>query len=403
MQNKSNKNGFIKSLKYNGVFSKMQSDSSIALYIFYTNEKKQYNRYKVGIKSKSLSEYDCWLLRNEAILNVKLKKSGVFSNKEIVYRFNEIAEDALKMQADNLQIEAEKNRRKYLYYFRNFFKNEDVTLITREMIYTFKHEQLAKGLSPSTVYSLVTLIGVFFNYARDVTGKYKEKFAPTHKVFSQKPKNARSRYLKKEEVYELLDEIENGLEPEIAFYIDMFVRMSISCGARTNATLAIKREDIDGREINLWDGKNKEYYKGWISQSLISDEQLAKFIKDKKSYEYLFVFRGKQIRIEKIGYYIRPIYNKLFNSETLEYIENEKKKPYSEEQKNNILVARRNIICNHSLRHSCASIIYNNDASAGGGNIYLISKILNHKRVEQTQIYSKSLEKPRQFAIDNMM
>ena len=115
---------------------------------------------------------------------MKLKKSGVFSNKAIVYRFDEIAENTLKMQADNLQIEAEKNRCKYLYYFRDFFKNEDITLVTKEMIYIFKHEPLAKGLSSSTVYSLVTLIRVFFNYARDVTGKYKEKFAPTHKVFS---------------------------------------------------------------------------------------------------------------------------------------------------------------------------------------------------------------------------
>ena len=403
MKKKSNTNSFIKSLKYNGVFSKIQSDGAVALYIFYTNEKKQYNRYKVGIKSKSLTEYDCWLLRNEAILNIKLKKSGVFSNKEVVYRFDEIAEDALKMQEGKGFKEAEKNRRKYLYYFKNHFKNMDISLITKEMIFDFKHERLQSGLSEMTVYSLVTLLGVFFNHARDVTGKYKERYSPTHQVFTRKPKNARTRYLTKEQVFELLNEIAK-LDSDIAFYLDMFVRISVSCGSRVNSTLKIKRGDVDGREVKLWDGKNKEYYAGWFSKGLISDELLEKFLKGKNTYEYLFVYRNIPIAIEKIGYYLRPIYRRLFNAEILEYIEKELEKPYSEERKNNVLVAKRELITSHSLRHSCASIIYNNDASAGGGDIFLVSKILNHKRVEETsKRYTHALKSKNQFAVDHII
>ncbi|MFA6144160.1 MAG: hypothetical protein WCW84_05125 [Sulfurimonas sp.] len=86
-------NKLIKSLKYQGVYSKKLPNNETMLYIAYTNANGNYSKYKVGLKSAGISEQYCHNLRQTELSKLRLGEDPKLSNKVKIIKFEEIAED----------------------------------------------------------------------------------------------------------------------------------------------------------------------------------------------------------------------------------------------------------------------------------------------------------------------
>ena len=261
--NNQNTNKMQLSKKYQGVYTKVLKDNTTALYIAYTNDNGQYNKYKVGIKDNNgMNESFASQLRAKEIQRVKLGADTVLSNKKKIIRFKEIAEDYLMKQELEQLKEAKKNKQRYYNHIHKHFSNMNINNIKAQNILEFKQLKL-KELQPATVFHLVSFINSIFHNAINRTGKFKGT-NPAFKNFTKKEfDNKRERYLSIDEIDLLLKEIQSSTN-SMKFHVEMFVRISLSTGARVNAVLGLIRSDINiqSREVRLYDAKNKEYYKG---------------------------------------------------------------------------------------------------------------------------------------------
>ena len=90
--NNRTKNKLIKSKKYQGIYYKDTPIDRI-YYIAYKNSNGNYSKYKVGLKSSGITEQYCYNLRNEEINKVRLNDNPKLSNRPVIIKFDEIAND----------------------------------------------------------------------------------------------------------------------------------------------------------------------------------------------------------------------------------------------------------------------------------------------------------------------
>lgn len=371
-------NKLIKSKKYQGVYTKQLKNGSTALYIAYTNSNNQYSRYKVGIKDQNgLNEAFAYHLRNQEIQKIKLGEDTILANKKRVILFDEIGEDYLKKQELEKLAMVTSNRNRYFRHIYPVFKGKNIQDITPQDIIDFKHFKL-KSYKPATVYWMVGYIGSIFFHAINRTGKFKGK-NPAFGIFTKKEfNNERKRWLNQDEIQLLLDTVEK-LDHPMKFYVEMFIRISLTCGARVNSVLSLIRSDIniETREIRLWDAKNKEYYIGYLSVTMVPDDKLEKLLHGLKPHHLVFYFDNHKIYIKKIQRVTYPIFKKLFNQDISDDDETNK-------------------VCLHTLRHSFASNLCRKS------DVFLTQKLLNHREIRQTLRYSKADENLKRDAIDRL-
>jgi len=373
-----NSNKLIKSKKYQGVYTKLLKNNQTALYIAYTNDKGQYNKYKVGIKDNlGMNEAFASDLRNKEIQRVKLGECTILANKQRVVLFQEIGEDyLLKQEIEELK-QSKPNKNRYYKHIYPIFKNSNLKNISSQDITNFKHKKL-KELRPATVFHLINFINSIFNHAINRTGKYKGT-NPAYKIFTKKEfNNNRERYLTLEEIDLLLNTIQNT-NHEMKFYVEMFVRISLSTGARVNAILGLIRSDINinTREINLYDAKNKEYYRGYLSSKMVNDEKLYKLLDKLNKDDFIFFYKSTRILIKKLHRFTYPIFKELFNFDIDIYDEKHK-------------------VCHHTLRHTFAT------HAVKCNDIFLVQKLLNHKDINMTLRYAKVDESKKRAAIEDI-
>lgn len=371
-------NKLILSKKYKGVYTKKQTDGSIAIYIAYTNSNNQYNRYKIGIKGiNGLNESVASLIRAQEIQKIKLGEDTILSLTKTIVLFDEIGEDYLKKQNQDKIKMFEVNKRRYYKHIYPYFKNKNIKKITSEDVRDFKHLKL-QTYKPATVYWMVGFIGSIYFHAINRTGKFKG-LNPAYGIFNKKEfNNKRKRYLTHDEVNLLLIEIEK-LTCSFQFYIEMFIRISLSTGARVNAVLSLVRSDIniDSREIRLYDAKNKEYYQGYLSPVMVPNNKLLKLLEGLKPNDYVFFYNGTKFYTKKIQRVTYPIFKKLFNKDISDDDEINK-------------------VCLHTLRHTFASL------AVQKADIFLVQKLLNHKDIKQTLRYAKVDEDLKREAVDKL-
>ena len=123
-------------------------------------------------------------------------------------------------------------------------------------------------------------------------------------------------------------------------------------------------KNIQSREVRLYDAKNKEYYKGYLSKKMVTEKLLHKLLDGLASDDYIFIHKGRQILIRKLHRFTYPIFLKLFNSNI--DTSNVKQK-----------------VCHHTLRHSFATLAIQKS------DIFLVQKLLNHKTIDMTLRYAK--------------
>ena len=131
------------------------------------------------------------------------------------------------------------------------------------------------------------------------------------------------------------------------------------------AILNIKKKDfiLPRNTVSLKDFKGNKTYSGYFDDAL--KYQLIEYLEKLKEDDYLIGGEKEPLTQMKVGWYLRPILNRLFN-DGLEVSD------------------RKNRVVIHTLRHTFASHL-----AINGVPIYTIQNLMNHTKIEMTLRYAK--------------
>ncbi len=359
-----------------------KNDGDIVYYAVYRdpfdldkNGKPKKKRYKVGLKSEGITERYVKNIRDEIVVKLRqgqfpdyLKKK----NTEKPLTFNKLADLYFKERAAN-HLDGEENKnvkndKSILKNHLSIFLEKAPQLITNEEIINLKIEKL-KVKAPSTVNNMLTLLISILSYGVD------------NDLIQTKPKikklggidNARERWFTKEEIFLIYDHLKDNL------ILTIFVKISLSTGARLETIRAIKRKDINLQEqtVTLVDlkgkaaGKDNATYLGFLNPNIIGE--LSEFIKGLKPNAYIFQYEnGNRVGVDYIQNNLQKLFDQLFN----EYLKDSDGK----------IRDRKNKAVIHTLRHTFATHLAKENTSMN-----TIQKLLNHSDIKMTDRYAKFL------------
>ncbi|MDQ7062301.1 MAG: tyrosine-type recombinase/integrase [Sulfurimonas sp.] len=227
---------------------------------------------------------------------------------------------------------------------------------------------------------IIELFSTIFNYG--IHEELYELVNPATKVKRYKIHNTRERFLRKNEIHELYSEVIKYDEVnENGSVLELFVKLALTTGARTEGILHIKKRDMDLQSdiIRIIDFKRGGMiYSGYVSDT--SKGLLEKHLKKLNYNDYVVSFNhdGLKISIRKLQYRLKPILDDLYNT-GLEI----------EDRKNRIVI--------HSLRHTFASLLAIADVS-----IRKIQELMNHADIMQTMKYAKLQDDETKKAVQNV-
>nr|WP_315203935.1 tyrosine-type recombinase/integrase [uncultured Flavobacterium sp.] len=247
---------------------------------------------------------------------------------------------------------------KYVKYFLEFTP-EILQNISEEHIKSY-HEYLQQkpnqrrkgGLSPSYIHSQEIGIKLFFDYLERIDQIKQNPF--TLKLKS--PKNEMRNILTKEEIKILYKHCESLEETVI-------LHLCYGCGLRRNEAQNLNAKDIHFEQKMLYVRKGKGKKKRAIPVTEVIAEDFRKYETENNVYQeeaFLINNQGKRMT----GGRIYVIFKNLL------------KRTNSQLKSNNI--------CLHSLRHSIATHLLENDMS-----IEMVRDFLGHSQLATTQIYTR--------------
>jgi integrase len=375
-----NPNKLLKSKKYQGVYYKDTKIDRI-YYIAYKNADNNYSKYKVGTKTSGITESYCYNLRNEEINKIKLGDNPKLSSKEVVIKFDEIANDYYNNMRLSQCSDTKNSNNKYLNHIKPVFGGLNIKNITPTMIHEYKIKKLQTH-APATVANQVSFISSIFNFAIKHSKKHKgdnPAFGIESTIFVD---NIRERYLTIEEIYELLEVLKENIynnKLHISKLLIFFVKFALSTGARATSIINIKRKDVDisTKTVQIFDTKNKSWYTAYLSSKLFDEEDYL-YLSTLKSHHHIFYNNDRVLTHRIIAYHTRIIYNDLFNQGL-------KANDY------------KNRVCNHTLRHTFASHL-----AISGISLFEIKKLMNHKDINMTLRYMKLAEANKVSAVERI-
>ena len=362
---------YVNSIKYGtGVQLYYKANGDISYYITYKDEDNKLKRIKIGDKSKGITEPFCNQKRNEIINSVRLGTDvPIKYKKKVGILFDIVARkyiESLELHSNENSIRDITN--KYTKHLLEPFGEEPVDKITVDDLETLQKNKV-KTLSLKTVNQLIEMFSTIFNYG--IRKDLCKVANPATKLKRFKIDNTRDRFLVTEEIQELLSEIsDNPL-------LTLFLKFALTTGGRLETVLHIQKKDIslNTKSITLHDFKNKDTYKGFLTDDVI--EILQPLMKKLKANDYLISLDGSKFTSRQIQSRLKPILDRLFNQE-LEISD------------------RKNRVVIHTLRHTFASHL-----AIQGTPIFTIQKLMNHKDIKQTMRYAKlSPDSGRDFVND---
>ncbi|KAA6335040.1 Tyrosine recombinase XerC [termite gut metagenome] len=284
------------------------------------------------------------------ILSEYLK--GRFTNSFTEFVRNEIEADCTSAQT---------TRTGQLTTFRTLrqFK-KDITFdeLTFELLSDFERFLFNKGLHTNTVNKYFRHIRKFVNLAinKDLFDLNRYPF----RKFKAKSETTNRAYLSPEE----LQAMENiVLQPEFAHLqktLDMFL-FSCYTGLRFSDISALSKDKIRTIDGNVW-----------IDTTMIKTTEPIRI-------PLYLLFDGKPIEI--LNRYTQPDRNYIFDDLTNQYVNRYLKKLAS-------MAGIKKTVTFHTARHTQATFLLYK-----GVNITTVQKLLGHKKLQTTQIYSKVMDK----------
>ena len=231
--------------------------------------------------------------------------------------------------------------------------------------------QTKRLLAPKTIDDMINLVHTIYKYHnRYYEVEIKSPASPL-KVERYNPDNSRQRYLTLDEIKRLLWHIRErnsftynrNVKERVTKDLLIFVKLSLSTGARVSSVLSIRVKDIDFERgiISIVNHKSKRNYKGYINQKL-SDELLL-WTEKLSSETYVVGRKLLPLARTTINRRLQIILDRAFNEGVTD---------------------RREKVVTHTLRHTFGSLL-----AIQGTPLYTVMKLLDHTSIEQTMVYAK--------------
>ncbi len=373
---------YISSKKFEGVQYYLKANGTKSYSIRYKDEYGKLKRVKIGSSDEGIDEAYC---KNKRIEIVNAQNLGeqppkiVKNHRKKIITLNDIADKYFDSKENtNSTYERLSKYNKHIkdllgLYAIDKIKKGDLVNLQAQIV-------KEKGLSKKTANMIIELFSTIFNY-----GNSEEEYQlvnPATNVKRYKIVNTRERFLKKDEIQELYHEAilydEKACHGKV---LELFTKLAVTTGARTEGILHIKKKDIDLQSgtIRIIDFKrDKMTYSGYVSHTTkeLLEEQLK--LLNYNDYVVSFNNNGLKISIRKLQYRLKPILDTLFN-EGIDV----------NDRKNRIVI--------HSLRHTFASLLV-----TANTNIKRIQELMNHADITQTMKYAKLDDDENKKAIQNI-
>ena len=361
---------FISSKKYEGIQYYIKSNGYKTYYVRYKDEFNRLCRVKIGCETEGVTESYC---KNKRIEIINAQNKGeqppkiVKNRQKNLLTLNDVADKYFIAKKD--QSSTYDRLGKYNKHLKPALGYKAITKISKSDLETLKLNIIEeKGLSKKTANFTMEMFSTIFNYG--FKEELYESVNPASKVERYKINNTRERYLRVHEINELYKKVKAyDFENNFGNIFELFTKLAVTTGARTNGILTIKKSDIDLQSdiIRIIDHKNGgEVYSGYITDT--TRELLTDHIKDLQYNDYILSINKENneiISIRQIQTRLKPILDELFNTGI-----------DVKDRKNRIVV--------HSLRHTFASQLAINDVP-----IRQIQELMNHKDIKQTMKYAK--------------
>lgn len=355
--------------KYTGVFFRDTEDGQRVFYIRYKKHGKSITE-KIGTKEEGVTAAYCSKMRSKQTSIERLKDDAPLNIKTIP-TFDEVANEYFEYKSDRPDNENNKGR------YRNHLKatlgklklNEIDSEIVNNLIKKKKtaiSSKTNKAYAPKTINDMINLTGTIFNYA--INQKELKVINPisNHRVEKLKVDNDRERYLDTNEIKKLFEYLETRKgKDHVNEYILLFVKLSLSTGARLTSVLTITKADINLNQetITIKNHKSNRTYTGHMHSSLKT--LLENRIKDLSPIDYVMSGTPNVMDRTSINKVLQPVFDELFN-----------KGLPSDDRKRRVVI--------HTLRHTFASLL-----AISGTPIYTIKKLMDHSDINQTMRYAK--------------
>lgn len=352
-----------KSKKYPGVYIDPLLDGSKTYSIVFKDPiTKKTTRRKVGNSKEGFTETYAHNFRIEAISKLRLgedTKIPILEKKRYLTTLN----DLKAMYFDHKSVDAKKKSirdrmSKYDKHLKDSIGSKSIKSLTKQDAINIQKNMLKKNYANHTINTIIELASTIINYCIK-EGLYTGN-NPFYGIKKLSVDNQRLRFLSKDEVKKLLDEVKGD---EV---LHLFTLLALTTGARLQSVLSIQKKDINfsTNTINLTDAKNNNQYKGFLKEDV--KKMLSERLKGLKNDDFVISYdRGQPVEVKAIQRRLRPILNRLFNSDLKEG-------------------DRANRVVIHTLRHTFASLLVIN-----GTPLYTVQKLMNHKDIKQTSRYAK--------------
>ncbi len=231
-----------------------------------------------------------------------------------------------------------------------------------------------KILAPKTQNDVINLVNTIYIYHNKINRKSKiESPADTAMVDRLNVDNGRLKFLSKDEYKQLLWHIENrnaftynhNVKQHITEQLLLYTKLLVSTGIRTYSALTIRCKDInfETNAITVKNHKSNRIYTAYIHESI--RDELMEVCEQLQPEFYIFGKSNIPLHRSTLNRRLKIILDKLFNEHTTD---------------------RRELVVVHTLRHTFGSWLVQN-----GTSLYIVSKLMNHSTMEQTQMYAKLL------------
>ena len=348
-----------------GIYERTDAKGVITFYVSYRDIYSKQKWLKVGKKSDGISLTYCKQYRSKIINQKYLGEDVSNTRKKSLVLFEELAQDYFIHSINAGHRRPQSFVRRYEIHIKNKLGHLPADSITKVMMDELIVELKAKGLANATVDRIRQQVCVMFNVGIHHE-KCKKNPAQVNRSdnnslmrFNKKGiNNARERFLSKEEVATLLEELKM-----VRYDTYVMALIAVTGGLRAGEVLAIQYKDInlEHKYISIPETKNGTAHQITIVQKLY--DVLSELEFDNPNH-YLFPGTAKP-HLEHIPDAYQKIANRLFN------------------QGLDIKDSRNRVVF-HTLRHTFASQLV-----IAGTPIFTVQKLLNHKNLDMTMRYAK--------------
>jgi integrase len=359
----------VKTIKQ-GVFYQTLNNGNKSFYIKYSLNNKQY-KAKLGLDIDGWTAHKAYKEREKRISN---NISSVSENCSLTFEeaFNNYINNiSHKSDCYNTISRYNVNLKNDIGHLKLHQIKPMLLLKVKERLSTQPSKKTNEILAKRTINGLFDLINQVYNFHIRIE-YYKGESPSTPKLVERyKNNNTRLGFLSKEDYDKLIFRIYNrhlfyiNTRPYITEQLLWFVKLAVTTGARRGTLITIKKKDIcfDKNTIALYNHKLKRAYQGYIHPSIKND--LSIYLDTLTIDCHIIGGKPKQLSPSTISKKLQPILNDLFNVGVTD---------------------RKYKIVLHSLRHTFGSWLAQANTS-----LYHIMKLMDHSRIEQTQMYSKLL------------